>query len=66
MEYEVATLRPDEVERLERVYTDLMELCSCAVPSVRAAARAAAAQIAQARNGQALGYDLYTGAWTEE
>jgi uncharacterized protein DUF6052 len=63
--YEVVTLSDDDRERLERCYSDLMDLASCAVPSVRAASRAALALIAQAMNGEGLLYDLYTGNWAE-
>jgi hypothetical protein len=58
--YAVPALSSEEVESLARVYNDLMELSGSEVPSVRCAARAALAQIAQARNGQGLGYELYT------
>ncbi len=59
-EYQVFTLAVEEREQLERVYGDLLALSSVDVPSVRSAARAALAQIAQALNGQDIGFWLYT------
>lgn len=60
-------LRPEEEERLRRSYEDLKELAAtCEVPSVRAAARAALAELHSALSGQALGYELYSGDWTQE
>ena len=59
--FEVQRLQPDEETRLQRVFDDLFALSGSSVPSVRSAARAALALVAQARNGQALAYDLYTG-----
>lgn len=59
-EYRVVTLTPDERSTLERVRVDLLALSACEVPAVRAAARSALAQIAQALNGQGLDFDLYT------
>ena len=60
-------LRPDEEERLRRSYEDLKELAThCEVPSVRAAARSALAQLHTALSGQALGYELYSSDWSEE
>jgi hypothetical protein len=60
-------LRPEEEERLRRSYEDLKELAAnCEVPSVRAAARAALAQLYTAVSGQGLGYELYTGEWSED
>ena len=60
-------LRPEEEERLRRSYEDLKELASnCEVPSVRAAARAALAQLHTALSGQGLDYDLYSAGWPEE
>jgi hypothetical protein len=64
-EYVVSTLSDTERERLERIYDDLMALTSCAVPSVRAAARAAVAHVAQALNGQGLAYRLYSKDWKD-
>ena len=63
-EYAVVTLSEGERERLQRAFDDLMALGECAVPSVRAAARAAVAHVAQALNGEGLGYYLYTDTWT--
>lgn len=60
-------LRPDEEDRLRRSYADLKELATnCQVPSVRAAARAALAQMHAALSGQGLGYDLYSTDWSED
>jgi hypothetical protein len=61
--YQIPALSETERERLERTYSDLMELASSQVPSVRAAARAAVAHVAQALNGEGLGYYLYTTSW---
>jgi len=60
---EAALLSNDERERVFRVYQDLKILSSSPVPAVRAAARAALAQVAQALNGQGLAYELYTKDW---
>jgi hypothetical protein len=60
-------LRPDEEERLLRSYQDLKELAAnCEVPSVRAAARAALAQLHTALSGQGLGHEFYSGDWSQE
>jgi hypothetical protein len=60
-------LRPDEEERLLRCYQDLKVLGSdCQVPAVRAAARAAVAQLHAALSGQGLVYELYSADWAEE
>lgn len=64
-DYEVVTMTPDEQERLERSYDDLMVLAESKVPSVRAAARNALASVAQALNGQGLRYELYTKRWSD-
>jgi hypothetical protein len=61
----VTVLTDTERERLLHVYTDLMSLAQCEVPSVKASARAAVAHVAQALNGQGLLYDLYTNRWDE-
>jgi hypothetical protein len=59
--YETPSLSAGERERLERAYEDLLQLASeCAVPGVRANARAALALVAQALNGQGLRYELYS------
>lgn len=64
--YEAQELSSAHQERLERAYADLMELAaSCDVPAVRAAARAALAQVAQALNGQGLEYELYSSRWPD-
>jgi len=62
--YEVVSLSEEEVERLRRVYDDLLALAESSVPSVRASARAAIAHIAQALNGEGLAYELYTKNWS--
>jgi Family of unknown function (DUF6052) len=60
-------LRPDEAERLLRSYQDLKELAAnCEAPSVRAAARAALAQLHTALSGQGLGHEFYSSDWSEE
>ena len=66
MTYPVPTLSETELTALRRVYGDLKVLCQSEVPAVRAAARAALAQVAQALNGQGLEYELYTKDWTQE
>jgi hypothetical protein len=59
-------LSAEEEQRLRRCYDDLKELAAtCQVPSVRAAARAALAQVHAALNGQGLLYELYSAEWTE-
>jgi hypothetical protein len=60
---EVSRLSPDEQERLERAFADLKVLATSEVPSVRAAARAALAQVHTALNGQGLAYELYSSEW---
>ena len=63
--YEVVELSDEERELLQRVYADLMSLARSEVPAVRAAARTAAAHIAQALNGQGIAFELYTKEWQE-
>lgn len=58
--YERTVLSDEDRERLQHIYEDLMVLAANPVPSIRAAARASLAHIAQALNGQGLLYDLYT------
>ena len=59
-------LSPDEEQRVRRCYEDLRQLAgSCQVPAVRAAARAALAQMHTALSGQGLGYELYSSEWSE-
>jgi hypothetical protein len=58
--YAIVTLDESEIQRLKRTRDDLLVLSECEVPSVRAAARLALAQIQQAMNGQGLSYELYT------
>jgi hypothetical protein len=59
-------LSAEEEQRLRRCYDDLKVLAAtCQVPSVRAAARAALAQVHAALNGQGLLYELYSAEWTE-
>ncbi len=57
---ERSRLTPEDERRLRRTYEDLKRLTLCEVPSVRAAAVAALAQIHTAVNGQGMEYDLYT------
>jgi hypothetical protein len=60
-------LLPEEEERLRRAYEDLKSLATgCQVPSVRAAARLALAELHAALSGQGLGYELYTGELPDE
>ena len=59
-------LSPEEEQRLRRCYEDLQQLAgSCQVPAVRAAARAALAQMHTALSGQGLGSELYSSEWRE-
>ncbi len=60
---EVSRLSPEEQQRLARVFADLKQLATSEVPSVRAAARAALAQVHTALNGQGLAYELYSSEW---
>lgn len=64
--YAVPLLTDEDRDRLQRVYADLMELATCQVPAVRAAARSAVAQIHQALNGEGMVYELYTKNWQDE
>ncbi len=59
-DYDRAVLSDADRERLQHVFEELTVLAGAPVPSVRAAARAAMAQIAQALNGQGITFDLYT------
>ena len=60
-------LTPDEEQRLRRCYEDLKQLAiHCQVPSVRAAARTALAQVYTALSGQGLAYEFYSSEWAEE
>lgn len=60
-------LTPDEEQLVQRSYEDLKQLAAnCSVPSVRAAARAALAQMHAALSGQGLGYELYTASWEDD
>lgn len=65
VDYPIPALTDEERMRLERVYEDLQALAASQIPSVRATARAAVAHVAQALNGQALRYELYTKEWTD-
>jgi hypothetical protein len=57
-------LTQDQVQKLRRCYQDLKELAAtCRVPSVRAAARVALAEVHAALNGQGLEYELYSHVW---
>lgn len=58
--YAIVELSSDQRDSLQRVNDDLLALCGCEVPAVRASARQALAQIAQALNGEGLSYQLYT------
>jgi hypothetical protein len=64
-DYEIVKLEPEEQERLQRAFEDLMVLAESEVPAVRAAARLAVAHVAQALNGQGIAYELYTGRWND-
>ncbi|GAA0948271.1 DUF6052 family protein [Nonomuraea longicatena] len=56
-----------ERQRLRECYEALHELAAtCAVPSVRAAARAAVAEVHAAMDGQALEFEMYTSRWLTE
>jgi hypothetical protein len=60
-------LTTEEEQRLRRCYDDLKELAiHCQVPSVRAAARAALAQVYTALSGQGLAYEFYSSEWAED
>ncbi|GAA3748690.1 DUF6052 family protein [Salinactinospora qingdaonensis] len=57
-------LSAEQELRLTESYTALHELAgSCEVPSVRAAARAAVAELHAALDGQALEFDFYSHRW---
>lgn len=57
-------LRPRERQQLLDCYAALHELAAtCEVPAVRAAARAAVAQVHTALDGQALDFEMYTHRW---
>lgn len=59
------TLR--EQQQLRECYAALHELAAtCEVPAVRAAARAAVAEVHTALDGQALDFEMYTHRWFEE
>jgi hypothetical protein len=64
--YERCLLSPEEEATLLRSYADLKVLSWSSVPAVRAAARSALAQIAQALNGQGLAFELYSREWERE
>ncbi|WP_410619976.1 DUF6052 family protein [Amycolatopsis sp. cmx-8-4] len=56
-----------EQERLRECYATLHELAaSCGVPAVRAAARAAVAEVHVALDGQALEFEMYTHRWSAD
>lgn len=62
-----AELTTKERQQLRDCYTTLHELAaSCGVPSVRAAARAAVAEVHVALEGQALEFEMYTHRWAEK
>jgi hypothetical protein len=53
-----------EEQRLRECYAALHELAAtCAVPAVRAAARAAVAEVHVALDGQAIEFEMYTHRW---
>lgn len=57
-------LTPREEQQLRDCYATLHELAAnCAVPAVRAAARAAVAEIHVALDGQALDFEMYSHRW---
>lgn len=59
-----AELTARETERLRECYATLHELAaSCGVPAVRAAARAAVAEVHVALDGQGLEFEMYTHRW---
>ena len=59
-------LTADQELRLRRSYEDLRDLAAnCQVPSVRAAARAALAQLHAALSGQGLAFELYSSEWSD-
>jgi hypothetical protein len=60
-------LTTKEQRQLRECYTTLHELAeTCAVPSVRAAARAAVAEVHVALDGQALEFEMYSHRWLEK
>jgi hypothetical protein len=60
----LAELRTTEEHELRHCYAALHGLAaSCAVPAVRAAARAAVAELHAALDGQALDFDFYGHRW---
>lgn len=60
-----ARLAPAELEQLRRCYRDLKQLATSRVPSVRAAARAAVAQVYAALSGQGVVVEYYSQAWLD-
>jgi hypothetical protein len=59
-----ADLLPLEEDQLRGCYAALQKLAeSCAVPSVRAAARSAVAELHAALDGQALDFEYYGHRW---
>nr|MDT0660537.1 DUF6052 family protein [Micromonospora sp. DSM 115978] len=57
-------LSPRQEEQLRRSYAALHDLArTCVVPSVRAAARTAVAELHSAMDGQALDFDYFTHRW---
>ncbi|MFG2905119.1 DUF6052 family protein [Kitasatospora sp. NPDC048286] len=60
-----ARLSPEEEGQLRDCYRVLHGLAAdCRVPSVRAAARAAVAELHAALDGQALDFEFYSHRWT--
>jgi hypothetical protein len=60
-----ADISADHEAKLRRCYAVLKELAGeCEVPSVRAAARMALAELFPALDGQALDFEFYSHRWT--
>ena len=57
-------LTAEQVATLRRCFEDLKQLATCQVPSVRAAARVAAAEVHAALSGQGIDYQLYSNEWS--
>jgi len=56
-----------EQRQLRECYSTLHELAeNCAVPSVRAAARAAVAEVHVALDGQAMEFEMYSHRWLDK
>lgn len=56
-----------EQQQLRECYTALHELAAtCQVPAVRAAARAAVAEVHTALDGQGMDFEMYTHRWFQD